>query len=170
MKILVTFMMCITAFFATAQDHVVQNNIIGMVSFNQGQIAQLAEAFSEDQYNWRPAEGVRSVREAILHLASANYYIASGLGFATPEDINMQAIEQITGKENVIAALNKSYEFVLDKLGQIPTEDFEKEVDLGFMKTSTLNGMLIVLDHSGEHKGQLIAYARSNGVVPPWSK
>lgn len=170
MKILVTFLMCITAFFATAQDQIVQSNIKEMVSYNQGQIAQLADAFSEDQYYWRPAEGVRSVREAILHLASANYFLASGLGFATPEDVDMQAIEQITGKENVIAALNKSYEFVLDKLGQIPSEDFGKEVDMGFAKMSTFSAMLVVLDHSGEHKGQLIAYARSNGVVPPWSK
>ncbi|HEX9826896.1 MAG TPA: DinB family protein [Flavobacteriaceae bacterium] len=170
MKFLVSFFMCITAFFATAQDQVVQSNINGLLGYNQGQIAALAQEFSEDQYDWRPSEGVRSVRETILHLASANYYIASGLGFTTPEDVDMQAIEQITGKENVIAALNKSFEFVKEKLGQIPSSDFEKEVDLGFMKTSTLSGMLIILDHSGEHKGQLIAYARSNGVVPPWSK
>jgi len=170
MKVLVSFLMCITSFFATAQDQVVQNNITGMLGYNQGQIAALAQEFSEEQYDWRPAEGVRSVRETILHLASANYYIASGLGFKVPEGVDMQAIEQITGKADVIAALNKSFEFVKEKLGQVPSADFEKEVDLGFMKTSTLNGMLIILDHSGEHKGQLIAYARSNGVVPPWSK
>jgi len=170
MKLLVSFLMCITAFFATAQDHVVQSNITGLLGHNQDQIAALAQEFSEDQYDWRPAEGVRSVRETILHLASANYYIASGLGFATPEDVDMQAIEQITGKENVIAAMNKSFAYVIDKLNQVPSSDFGKEVDLGFMKTSIISGMLIILDHSGEHKGQLIAYARSNGVVPPWSK
>jgi uncharacterized damage-inducible protein DinB len=170
MKFLVSFIMCITAFFATAQDQIVQSNITGLLGYNQGQIGALAQEFSEEQYDWRPAEGIRSVRETILHLTSANYYIASGLGFATPEDVDMQAIEQITGKENVIAALNKSFEFVKEKLGQLPSADFGKEVDLGFMKTSTLSGMLIILEHSGEHKGQLIAYARSNGVVPPWSK
>jgi len=170
MKFLVSIFMCMTAFFATAQDQLVQNTVNGMLGYNQGQIASLAAEFSEDQYDWRPAEGVRSVREVILHLASANYFIASGMGIAIPEDINMEAIEQITGKEDVIAALNKSYEFIMDKIGHVPTSDFEKEVDLGFMKTSTLNAILIILDHSGEHKGQLIAYARTNGVVPPWSK
>ena len=162
--------MCFTVFLATAQDQVVQSNITGMLGFNQGQIAALAQEFTEEQYNWQPAEGVRSVREVILHLASANYYIASGLGIAIPEDIDIQGVEQITGKENVIAALNKSFEFIKEKLNQIPSSEFEKEVDLGFMKTSKLSAMLIILDHSGEHKGQLIAYARSNGVVPPWSK
>ena len=170
MKFLVSIFMCLSAFFATAQDQFVQNNITGMLGYNQGQIAALAQEFSEDQYNWRPAEGIRSVREVILHLTSANYYIASGMGITIPDDVNMQTIEQITGKENVIAALNKSYGFITDKLNQIPSADFKKEVDLGFMKTNMLNAMLILLDHSGEHKGQLIAYARSNGVVPPWSK
>ena len=170
MKFLVSMFMCLSATIALAQDQVVQNTITGMLGYNQGQIASLANEFSEDQYDWRPADGVRSVREVILHLASANYFIASGMGIAVPEDVDMQAIEQITGKESVIAALNKSFEFVKEKLGQVPSSDFEKEVDLRFMKTSTLNAMLIILDHSGEHKGQLIAYARSNGVVPPWSK
>lgn len=170
MKLLLSFLMCFSAFFATAQDQMVQTNITGLIGYNQGQIAALAQEFSEEQYDWRPADGVRSVRESVLHMAIANYYIASGLGFATPADVDMQAIEQITGKENVIAALNKSFEFVKEKLSQIPSDDFGTEVDLGFMKTSKLSGMLIILDHSGEHKGQLIAYARSNGIVPPWSK
>lgn len=170
MKILVSFFICLSAYFVTAQDQVVQSNLKGLVSHNQGQITSLAEAFSEDQYDWRPAEGVRSVREAFLHVASSNYFLASGLGFPTPEDVNMKEIEQITGKENVVAAINKSFAFILDKIGQIPTADFEKEVDMGFAKMSTLSAMLIVLEHVGEHKGQLIAYARSNGVTPPWSK
>lgn len=170
MKFLVSIFMCFSALFVTAQDQVVQNTITGMLGYNQGQIAALAQEFSEDQYDWRPAEGVRSVREAVLHLAGANYFIASGMGIAIPEDVDMQAIDQITGKENVIAALNKSFDFIKEQLNQVSSSDFEKEVDLGFMKTSILNAMLIVLDHSGEHKGQLIAYARSNGVVPPWSK
>ena len=162
--------MCITAFIASAQDQLAQNNITGILGYNQGQVAALAQEFSEDQYDWRPAEGVRSVREVILHLAGANYFIASGMGIAIPEDVNMQTIEQITGKENVIATLNKSFDYINEKLGQIPASDFGKEVDLGFTKTNILNAMLIILDHSAEHKGQLIAYARSNGVVPPWSK
>jgi len=170
MKLLVSFLLCVSTFFASAQDQIVQNHITGMLGYNQGQIASLAGAFSDDQFDWRPAEGVRSVRETILHLASANYFIASGMGIAIPEGVDMQAIEQTTGKADVIATLNASFEFVKKALAEIPSANFEKEVDLGFMKTSILNGMLIILDHSGEHKGQLIAYARSNGVVPPWSK
>ena len=41
---------------------------------------------------------------------------------------------------------------------------------LRFMKSNKLGGLLAIMEHNGEHKGQLIAYARTNGVVPPWSK
>jgi uncharacterized damage-inducible protein DinB len=170
MKTLVTFFLCLLALSVTAQDQVVQSSLNGMLGYNQNQIASLAEAFSEDQYDWRPAEGVRSVREAILHIAGTNYFLGSKLGFMPPEDVDMMAIEQITGKENVLEALNKSFAFIMDKIGQIGTDDFGKEVDLGFAKMNTIATMFIILDHSGEHKGQLIAYARSNGITPPWSK
>jgi len=170
MKFLVSLVMCLTTVFATAQDQVVQSNLKGLLSHQQSQIVDLLNAFSEDQMDWRPAEGVRSVREAFMHIASSNYFLASGMGFETPEDVDMNAINNTTGKENMEAALNKSFAFILDKIGQINSSDFEKEVDFGFAKMSMLSAMMLVLEHVSEHKGQLIAYARSNGVVPPWSQ
>ncbi len=164
-------LLCVTTFNAFAQeDMTVQNSIQGMVGFVQGQVVQLAEAFDESQYDWRPAEGVRSVRESLLHIASANYFLASKMGYAPPEDVDFMTMEaKITGKDNVIAALKKSNAFILDKITQEETTKLGEEVDFGFMKMNRLSGLLVVLDHNGEHKGQLIAYARSNGVTPPWS-
>lgn len=164
-------LLCVITFNAFAQeDMTVQNSIQGMVGFVQGQVVQLAEAFDESQYDWRPAEGVRSVRESLLHIASANYFLASKMGYAPPEDVDFMTMEaKITGKDNVIAALKKSNAFILDKITQEETTKLGEEVDFGFMKMNRLSGLLVVLDHNGEHKGQLIAYARSNGVTPPWS-
>lgn len=164
-------LLCVTTFNSFAQeDMTVQNSIQGMVGFVQGQVVQLAEAFDESQYDWRPAEGVRSVRESLLHIASANYFLASKMGYAPPEDVDFMTMEaKITGKDNVIAALKKSNAFILDKITQEETTKLGEEVDFGFMKMNRLSGLLVVLDHNGEHKGQLIAYARSNGVTPPWS-
>lgn len=170
MKKLAILLIALVGFGSYAQeDTTVQNTIKGMLAFNQGQVIQLAEAFSEDQYAWRPMEGVNSVGEALMHVAGANYYLASKLGFAPPEDVDMMSLGKVTGKENIIAALKKSNAFVLEKIGMVPTEKFNEEVDFGFGKFSRLSGLLIMMEHNGEHKGQLIAYARSNNVVPPWS-
>lgn len=169
-KLALLFLGFFTAVCFAQEEATVQNSIKGMLAFNQGQVMQLAGAFSEDQYNWRPMEGVNSVGEALLHIAGGNYYLASKLGFAPPEDVDMMNLGSIEGKENIMAALKRSNEFVLDKIGQVDSSSFDEEVDFGFGKFSRLSGLLIIMEHNGEHKGQLIAYARTNGVVPPWSQ
>jgi len=169
MKKLIILFLSLFTLVVSAQEQIVQSSLKGLISRNQEQIVALANAFSEEQYDWRPAEGIRSVGEAILHAAQANYYLASILGFTPPEDVDMMGMEKIKGKEHVLAAFNKSFAFILEKIDEVKPEDFGIEVDLGGNKFNKLGAMMIVLEHSGEHKGQLIAYARSIGVVPPWS-
>ncbi len=168
-KVSVVLLFLVTTF-TYAQDDIVQNSIKNMLTMNQGQVVSLGEAFTEDQYDWRPAEDVRSVGESLLHIAGGNYYLASKMGFAPPADVDMENLEKIEGKENIMTALKKSNEFVLEKITRVENGQFGEEVDFGFAKMNKLAGLLSILEHNGEHKGQLIAYARSNGVTPPWSK
>ena len=153
-----------------AQENLTQSTIQGVLAGNQGQVVSLAEAFSEEQYDWRPTEGVNSVGEALLHIAGANYYLSSKMGFAPPEDVDVMNLGKISGKENIIAAVKKSNEFVREKIMMVENDQLGEEVDFGFAKMNMLGGLLAIMEHNGEHKGQLIAYARSNGVTPPWSK
>ena len=153
-----------------AQDKLAQSTIQAVLTGNQSQVIQLAEAFSEEQYDWRPSEGVNSVGDALLHVAGGNYFLASKLGFPPPADVDMMSLGKITGKENIIAALKKSNSFVLEAILMVTNEELNEEVDFGFAKMNKLGGLLAIMEHNGEHKGQLIAYARSNDVVPPWSK
>ncbi|MFT6797634.1 MAG: putative damage-inducible protein DinB [Maribacter sp.] len=152
------------------QDNLAQSTIQSVLTGNQAQVIQLAEAFSEDQYDWRPSEGVSSVGEALLHVAGANYFLASKMGFAPPADVDMMGLGKTTGKENIIATLKKSNAFVLETIMKVESTELNEEVDFGFAKMNKLGGLLAMMEHNGEHKGQLIAYARSNGVVPPWSE
>ena len=84
MKKVLILCMLITSVISYAQDNLAQATIKQVLAGNQDQVIQLAEAFSEDQYDWRPAEGVNSVREALLHVAGANYYLALKMGFPPP--------------------------------------------------------------------------------------
>ncbi|CAM4337536.1 DinB family protein [Zobellia nedashkovskayae] len=170
MKKLVVAAFLMVATMTFAQEKLTQNTIQGVLQGNQGQVVALAEAFSEEQYDWRPTEGVNSVAEALLHVAGGNYYLASKMGFAPPEGVDVMNLSKITGKENIIAALKQSNEFVLEKVVLVEDDQFAEEVDFGFAKMNMLGGLLAIMEHNGEHKGQLIAYARSNGVTPPWSK
>lgn len=164
------FTLLLTSCISFAQDGLTQSSIQAVLTGNQLQVVQLAEAFPEEKYDWRPAEGISSVGEALLHVAGANYFLGSKLGFAPPEDVDIMGLSKITGKENIIAALKKSNEFVLKNITKVEDGALDEEVDFGFMKSNKLGGLLAIMEHNGEHKGQLIAYARTNGVVPPWSK
>ena len=170
MKKLVFALLCVATIACQAQDKLAQNTIQGVLTYNQEQVIQLAEAFSEDQYDWRPMEGVNSVGEALLHIAGANYYLAGKMGFAPPEEVDVTKLNEISGKNNIIEAVKQSNAFVLEKVTMIETDQLTDEVDFGFAKMNKLGGLLAIMEHNGEHKGQLIAYARSNDVTPPWSK
>lgn len=155
-----------------AQAPTVQNEAAGFLSYNEQRVMSLADAFSDEQYDWAPGEGVRSVRESLLHLAAANYFFMMSAGFAVPEDVNVMTMESdIKGKENVKAALTKSYNYIREQISQIPDENLGDEVNFPFPGEYTkMSAIILSVDHSSEHLGQLIAYARMNGITPPWSE
>ena len=167
--LLLTFLVVYNFSLQGQEISLAQTTIKSVLAQNQGQVIQLAEAFSEEQYKWRPMEGVSSVGEALTHVAAANYFLASKLGFPPPEDVDMMTLGKTQGKEKIIAVLKKSNAFVLEVITKVEEEKLSKEIDLGFAKMNGLGVLLAMMEHNGEHKGQLIAYARSNNVVPPWS-
>jgi uncharacterized damage-inducible protein DinB len=93
-------------------------------------------------------------------------------GFPPPEEVDVMSMETtIKGKENVIEAVKKSYSFLKEHIGKMSVESLGDEVKLPFEGEFTKQTALILsVDHCSEHLGQLIAYARSNGIVPPWSQ
>ena len=134
-------------------------------------VEQLAGAFSQDQYTWRPAEGIRSVSEAMMHVAGANFFFANMLGAETPDGVNPRELEaKVTTKEEASKILKMSIEHVRKAIEKTSAESLEEEIDLFGNKTARMAVVLLVGEHLNEHLGQLIAYARSTGVVPPWSK
>lgn len=132
---------------------------------------QLAGAIPSETYDWRPAEGVRSVREAILHLASGNYFFGSMMGMETPENVDPRSLEQSgMNKDEAINALKESVTYIKNGIQNISAGDFDTKIDFFGNEITKRQAMFILGDHAAEHLGQLIAYARSNGIAPPWSR
>lgn len=138
------------------------------VAFVGDRAVQLAEAIPEETYGWRPTEGVRSVSEAIMHMAAANYFFAGQLGTAPPVGVDPQALEEITDKAKCVEVLGESMKHIQTALGAV--DDVQATQDLFGREMTAEDVMQIAVGHVHEHFGQLIAYARSNGVVPPWSQ
>jgi uncharacterized damage-inducible protein DinB len=135
------------------------------------QLVALAEATPAEKFSWRPAPGVRSMSEVYMHIALANFYLLSVTGPKMPADMKAPDLEKtVMGKADVIDWLKRSLEAVKTAHAGIKPADFTRKVKIGD-RDATVDGMYLrIIVHANEHMGQLIAYARMNGIVPPWSK
>lgn len=134
------------------------------------QLIALAEAIPAEKYSWRPAPGVRSVSEVFMHIALANFYLLSVTGPKMPADMKQDMEKTVTKKADVIDWLKRSLAAVKTARAQLKPGDLERKVKIEG-KTVTVDGMYLrIIIHDNEHMGQLVAYARMNGIVPPWSK
>ena len=137
-------------------------------------VMALAAAIPEDKYSWRPAPGVRSVSEVFMHLASEWFYYAPlSVGGTPPADFGppretLPKMEKITGKSEVIGQLEKGWSYAK---AQVSSAD--PAALTGRYKPWSVSLVEAAFGMTGdqhEHLGQLVAYARSVGVKPPWSK
>jgi uncharacterized damage-inducible protein DinB len=114
--------------------------------------------------------GVRSASEVYMHIAIANFYLLSFTGPKMPADMKEGMEKSVTSKAEVIDWLKRSLEAVKTAHASAKPKDLERKVKI-YGRDATVDGMYLrIIVHANEHMGQLIAYARMTGVVPPWSK
>jgi len=130
----------------------------------------LATAVPADKYGWRPAEGVRSIGEVFLHIANANYNIPNLMGTPLPAGFDPKTFEKsTTDKAQIIEALNKSFASAHAAIEAMTNADFNKPLPKLGPDANYGDVIYILVTHAHEHLGQSIAYARMNGIVPPWT-
>lgn len=134
------------------------------------QLIALAEATPEKNFAWRPAPGVRSTSEVYMHIVQANFGLLSATGPKMPPEMQGDVEKTITSKAEVISWLKRSLEAVKQAhLAETPA-DLARKVKIDGRNSTVDNMYLRIIIHDNEHMGQLVAYARMTGVVPPWSK
>ena len=133
------------------------------------QLISLAEATPGEKFAWRPAPGVRSTSEVYMHIAMANFYLLSVTGPQMPADLKEGMETSVTSKAEVIRWLKRSLEAVKQAHLAVTPQDLQRKVHIAD-RDATVDGMYLrIIVHANEHMGQLVAYARMTGVVPPWS-
>jgi uncharacterized damage-inducible protein DinB len=133
------------------------------------QLIALAEATPEEKFAGRPARGVRSTSEVYMHIAIANFGLLAVTGPKVPADLKEGMEKSVTTKADVINWLKRSLDAVKQAhLSETP-KDLERKVRVN-SRDATVDGMYLrIIVHANEHMGQLVAYARMTGIVPPWS-
>jgi uncharacterized damage-inducible protein DinB len=140
-----------------------------------GRFIALATAIPAERYTWRPAEQVRSISEVLMHVAGEWLVLCPrSVGGTPPTEYQtntgaaMKALEQTTSKDSVMQQLERSWEHCRTTLAAMTPERLVPDslpAHMGFPRV-----VLLVMIDQNQHLGQLIAYARSVGVAPPWSQ
>jgi uncharacterized damage-inducible protein DinB len=124
-------------------------------------MVKLAEEFPEDRYDARPVAEVRSFADQLRHVAFWNRYVQKTL-----------RREEADGQANELPQTSYPTKAKILKVLRTTFDDVAKE--LGGMNGGATKGdadtMVSFIEHSGEHYGQLVMYARLAGVVPPASR
>jgi uncharacterized damage-inducible protein DinB len=144
---------------------------MGHFNIQMSKFIALAEAMPEESYTWSPGDGVMETGQVFMHVARYNYFYPNGsLGFALPEDVEMESMEAVRDKDQVLAALAESRDWVQGVVGEMGAQDLEEETELYGRTVKKWAVLTQLVSHMSEHLGQSIAYARMNGIIPPWSR
>ena len=156
----------------------VMGDLLKDVTDVEKKILDLAKAMPDSAYDWRPGPGARSTSEVFAHIAADNYFMPALADKPAPKETGITkeyktaaAFEKKPlSKAAAIAELEKSFAFLKSSMSSTTDAQLGTGIDV-FGEKGTVRGLWIsATTHLHEHLGQLIAYARSNKVTPPWSK
>lgn len=179
--LILPFALSATAALTTAPVHA-QGMMADMhadVNDVQKKLVDLARAIPEANYSWRPMTGTRTVGELFKHVISDNYLIPISMGLAAPAASGISATDmksaeayeaRVMTKDQIVAALEQSFAHLHTAMSLTTDANAAQPMKFFGMDFTRRKAMIGTVTHLHEHLGQGIAYARSNSVVPPWSK
>jgi DinB superfamily len=136
----------------------------------QKKFVDLANTLPADKLTWRPSADSRSFAEVFLHVAGERYGILGLMGVAPPAGFDGKTFEKsTTDRARIVEELNKSWEFTQKAINGMSNADFAKLLPKLGPQANAGDVVYILVADAHEHLGQSVAYARENGIIPPWT-
>jgi hypothetical protein len=144
----------------------------------ESQVVGLVKAMPAEKFDFAPSAaifvpgqgveytGVKTFQQMVLHVAAANYSYGSLLSGIKP-GVNVKGLADLKGKDKVVDALVGSFAFLHKAIGTLTAQNAFESVQGTQTRVSVAS---LIMAHSFDHYGQLVEYARMNGVVPPASR
>ena len=144
---------------------------LGHFEQSSHKITELARVMPEEKYTWAPGEGLMTVAQVYAHLARYNFmYLDQNLGISPPGGLEYMGLEEMTDKDEVREVFELSVSHVKAKVAAMTEVALSHKTNLYGQQVSGWTVLLQLISHMNEHVGQSVAYARMNGIVPPWSR
>jgi uncharacterized damage-inducible protein DinB len=154
----------------TAPSYDMKGQSLADLQAVQKKFVDLANAIPADKLTWRPSADSRSFAEVFLHVAGERYGILGLMGTTAPSGFDGKTFEKsTTDRARIVDELNKSWEFTQKAINGMSNADFAKLLPKLGPQANAGDVIYILVADAHEHLGQLVAYARENGIVPPWT-
>jgi len=136
----------------------------------QKKFVDLASALPAEKMTWRPSSDSRSFAEVFLHVSAERYGILSLMGAEKPAGFDGKTLEKsTTDRAQIVAELNRSWDFTKKTIDGMTNAEFAKLLPKLGPQANAGDVVYILVADAHEHLGQAVAYARENGIVPPWT-
>ena len=133
-------------------------------------LTAMAEDFPEDKYDFKPTPAQRSFAEQLLHAAGSNYYFTNPAMGQKPPAGEDPKRDLYKTKADIVEFVKKSFADGAAAIESKGEKGLSTEVVYGDQKARILDIAYGIIEHSGEHYGQLVVYYRLAGLVPPESR
>lgn len=142
------------------------------------EFVSLAEAMPAHAYNFAPTggefKGVRTFAQQVKHVAAVNYMVAAAiLGEKPPQDLGGEAgPERLNAKDPIVAFLKDSFAYLHKAMLTLTAQNLTQSIQspFGNNQVAKISMALEASEHPFDHYGQMVVYARMNGIVPPASR
>ena len=164
-----------TADMAAATDHTAPSydmkaQALADLQTVQKKMVDLANAIPADKLTWRPSADSRSFAEVFLHVAGERYQILALGGAVPPAGFDGKTFEKsTTDKAQIVAELDRTWDFAQKTINGMSNANFAKLLPKLGPQANAGDVVYILVADAHEHLGQVVAYARENGIVPPWT-
>jgi uncharacterized damage-inducible protein DinB len=154
----------------------IAESVSGTLQFAEGNFLGVAEAMPEDKYSYIPAggnfDGVRSFGEQVKHVACAQFAFFNEFeGKKPPDDCEKGGHDPAKTKAELIKYLKDSFDYSNRVLATLTANNALDRVEGRYAGPNTKLGIsVIAVWHITDHYGQLVAYLRLNGIVPPFTQ
>lgn len=149
----------------------IRDEMMGQFANSSFKMDALSEAMPVELYGWSAGEGLMTVATVYAHIARYNFmYLSDNLGIPAPDGVDWQNLESLTDKGKIVDALKLSIEHVKTEVGKMTEDDLTATTTLYGREVPGWAVLTQLVAHMNEHVGQAVAYARVNGIAPPWSR
>ena len=145
--------------------------LLGAWNYIGAKVVAMAEDFPEDKYKFKAQKDERTFGENLIHIASVDYMFLNLIkgGSGGSED---SVLKKNPTKADIVKFLKQA---IADAAEFIKTQgdnglSGEFVFPFGNMMVHNSYGWWTILEHTGEHFGQLVVYYRVNGMIPPESR